>query len=96
MEEAYQNIASHQNQLLFGLYKQYDQDCHAMDDTHNAQIMTEARKERAGSGNTLKALQNLTLYKDASTKIGTREKQEREQRFPYRQLMIKAFYHGRA
>ncbi len=96
MEEAYQNIASHQNHLLFGLYKQYDQDCHAMDDTHNAQIMTEARKERAGSGNTLKALQNLTLYKDASTRIGTREKQEREERFPYRQLMIKAFYHGRA
>lgn len=92
MEEAYQNIAQRQNENLFALYRQYDKDCHAMDDSDGAKVMTEARKERAGSGNTLKSLQNMTLYKEPSTKIGMREKQERENRSPYRAVMLKEFY----
>ena len=95
MEEAYQNIAQRQNENLFALYNQYDKDCHAMDDSDGAKEMTEARKERAGSGNTLKSLQNMTLYKEPSTRIGMREKQERENRSPYRDIMIKEFYKGR-
>ena len=95
MEEAYQNIAQRQNENLFALYRQYDKDCHAMDDSDGAKVMTEARKERAGSGNTLKSLQNMTLYKEPSTKIGMREKQERENRSPYRAVMLKEFYKGR-
>ena len=95
MEEAYQNIAQRQNENLFALYQQYDKDCHAMDDSDGAKVMTEARKERAGSGNTLKSLQNMTLYKEPTTKVGMREKQERENRQPYRSVMIKEFYKGR-
>ena len=95
MEEAYQNIAQRQNENLFALYQQYDKDCHAMDDSDGAKVMIEARKERAGSGNTLKSLQNMTLYKEPSTRIGMREKQERENRNPYRSVMLKEFYKGR-
>lgn len=91
MEEAYKNIGNRQNNLLFGLYKQYDADCEKMDNTPNAKIMTEARKERASSGNTLKALQNLTIYHEPSTKIGINAKSEREQRVPYRALMLNTF-----
>ena len=91
MEEAYKNIGNRQNNLLFGLYKQYDADCERMDNTSNAKIMTEARKERAGSGNTLKALQNLTIYHEPSTKVGQRAKKEREQRGVYRTLMLNTF-----
>ncbi len=89
MEQAYINIANRQNQNLLGLYDQYDRYCHAMDDTDNAKTMILARKERAGSGNTLKALQNLTLYKEPSTMVGKREKAEREKRFPYRDFLMR-------
>jgi hypothetical protein len=86
MEEAYQNIGNRQNNLLIGLYKQYDEYCHAMDDTDGAKIMIKARKERAGSGNTLKALQNLTLYKEASTGIGRKHLAERRERAKHRSV----------
>ena len=89
MEEAYKNIGNHQNQLMFGLFDLYDENCNAMDNTQMAKIMTEGRKERACSGNTLKALQNLTIYKTPSTKIGERELKDRQQRLPYRQLYLK-------
>lgn len=91
MEQAYQNIGQRQNKNLFGLFKQYTEDCHAMNNTWCAKSMTDARKERAGSGNTLKALQNLTLYKDASTKIGQKQLSERHQRAPYRDIYLKLY-----
>ncbi len=91
MEQAYQNIGQRQNKNLFDLFKQYAEDCHAMNDTLCAKRMTEIRKERAGSGNTLKALQNLTLYKEASTKIGQKHLAERHQRAPYRDIYLKLY-----
>ena len=66
-----------------------------MDDSDGAKVMTETRKERAGSGNTIRSLQNMTLYKDPSTRIGMKEKQERENRSPYRAIMLKEFYKER-
>ena len=95
MEEAYKNIANRQNNNLFALYKQYDKDCQAMDNTVGAKIITDARKERAGSGNTLKALQNLTLYKEASTIIGEKRRAERISRNPYREVMLREYHKTR-
>lgn len=95
MEEAYKNIANRQNNNLFALYEQYDKDCQAMDNTAGAKIITDARKERAGSGNTLKALQNLTLYKEASTIIGKKSRAEKISRNPYREVMLREYYKAR-
>lgn len=89
MEEAYKNIGNHQNQLLFDLYDLYDKDCAKMDNTKLAKVMIENRKERAVSGNSLKALQNLTLYKTPSTKVGEQHLKDTIKRQPYRQLYLK-------
>lgn len=88
MEEAYKNIGNHQNQLMFGLFDLYDENCVAMDSTKMAKIMTDGRKERACSGNSLKALQNLTVYKEPSTKIGEKTLKDRQKRLPYRKLYL--------
>lgn len=94
---AYENIASRQNQNMFGLIKMYNQiaeknriqaklnfsdpDAHYSDNFKSLcfadiEAQRQERLETIISGNSLKALQNLTQYKQASSKIGARYRQE--------------------
>ncbi|MBR2034120.1 MAG: hypothetical protein IKA03_05580 [Alphaproteobacteria bacterium] len=89
MEEAYMNIAHRQTLNLFALWQSYEENNRESGDSERSRYLTEQRKERSGSGNTLKALQNLTVYHDPSTNIGKKYIQERKEALPYRPLMRK-------
>jgi len=107
MEDAYKNVCARQTKYLLGLNKKYSYQAQAdkktIEETYckpnirklmqnQVDMQLHSRLEHCGSGNLLKALQNLSCYHDASTKIGKRYLQEARENYNQMKIMRQLFH----